>query len=120
MSSRALLAALACTAALAAPAGLPASVSATSSSQVAWVRSAASNFVRAELSANGASACAILYAPLRASYHHRTCAQRWDAKLATMLGQPATRAALHADMGAIPSARVAVNGTTPRSSSRIR
>jgi X-X-X-Leu-X-X-Gly heptad repeat protein len=80
--------------------------------QIAWVRRAASNFVAAELSENGAGACSILYAPLTASEHHRTCAQRWDAKLSTMLHEPGARARLREDARAIPSAVVVVHGNS--------
>jgi hypothetical protein len=78
--------------------------------QIAWVRRAASNFVGAELSGNGAGACAILLAPLRATQHHRTCAQRWNAKLAKLLHEPGGRARLRAQRRAIPSAAVVVHG----------
>ncbi|MGO9249368.1 MAG: hypothetical protein ACLP7W_12410 [Solirubrobacteraceae bacterium] len=77
--------------------------------QVAWVRRAATNFVNAELSGNGAGACGILNAPLRATQHHRTCAQRWDAKLTTLLHKPGGRAQLRAQKRAIPSAAVVVH-----------
>ena len=78
--------------------------------QIAWVRRAASNFVGAELSGNGAGACGILNAPLRATQHHRTCAQRWNAKLAKLLHEPGGRARLRAQQHAIPSAAVVVTG----------
>ncbi len=78
--------------------------------QVAWVRRAATNFVSAELTGNGASACGILNAPLRATQHHRTCAQRWNAKLAVLLHEPGGRARLQAQKHAIPSAAVVVHG----------
>jgi SpoIID/LytB domain protein len=78
--------------------------------QIAWVRRAASNFVADELSGNGAGACSILYAPLQATRHRRTCAQRWNAKLAGMLREPGGRARLRADAGAIPHAVVVVHG----------
>jgi hypothetical protein len=78
--------------------------------QIAWVRRAASNFVGAELSGNGAGACAILDAPLRATRHGRTCAQRWNAKLAAILREPGGRARLQAQRRAIPSAAVVVHG----------
>jgi hypothetical protein len=80
--------------------------------QVAWVRRAASNFVGDELSGNGAGACAILNAPLRATRHHRTCAQRWGAKLAKLLHEPGGRARLQAQKRAIPSATVVIHGNT--------
>jgi hypothetical protein len=80
--------------------------------QVAWVRRAADNFLAAELAGNGAGACAILNAPLRASSRHQTCTQRWDAKLLAMLRKPGTRARLHDERRAVASARVVVHGDT--------
>lgn len=78
--------------------------------QIAWVRRAATNFVAAELRGDGAGACAILSAPLRATYGHRTCAQRWDARLAATLRDPSARASVRAEARAIPSAAVEVRG----------
>ncbi len=80
--------------------------------QVAWVRRAASNFVGDELRRDGAGACSILNAPLRATQHHRTCAQRWDARLARLLSEPGGRAGLRAEARAISSASVIVHGDT--------
>ena len=79
---------LACAAGHALPASAAGAHSIGSREQVSWVRRAAGNFVAAELAGNGAGVCAVLDAPLRASVHHRSCAQRWNAKLATMLGEP--------------------------------
>src|ERR1700737_3774675 len=59
--------------------------------QVEWVRRAASNFVTAELRGDGARPCSILTAPLRARSQHRTCAQRWSAKLARLRRVPRAR-----------------------------
>jgi hypothetical protein len=78
--------------------------------QVAWVRRAAGNFIAAELAHNGAGACGILNAPLRASQHGRSCEQRWDAKLARLLAEPGERARLRALHHAAASARVVVHG----------
>jgi hypothetical protein len=83
-----------------------------SPSQIAWVRSAASRFVAAELAGDGATACAILNRPLRATVHGRTCAQRWDARLATLRGRRGARAALHRQARAINHATVMVRGNT--------
>jgi hypothetical protein len=110
MSARRILALLACAAALLAPASAVAAYSIGPHEQVAWVRRAASNFVAAELAGNGAGACAILTAPLRSTHHHRTCAQRWNAKLAKLLRDPGARAHLRAQARAIPAAAVAVHG----------
>jgi len=110
MALRRIVAALACAATLIAPAGAFAANSAGTPEQIAWVRRAASNFVAAELSANGAGACAILNAPLRATQHHRTCAQRWNAKLSKLLREPRGRAHLRTLRRAIPSATVVVHG----------
>jgi hypothetical protein len=112
MSPRSAIAMLVCAAALVAPASSFGAYSVGTHEQIAWVRRAASNFVTAELSGNGASACAILNAPLRATQHHRTCAQRWDAKLAKLLREPGGRAHLRREQRAIPSAPVVVHGYT--------
>ena len=97
-------------AALIAPAAAFGASSDGSHEQIAWVRRAASNFVAAELAGNGAGACAILNAPLRATQHHRTCAQRWNAKLSKLLREPGGRARLRAQQRAIPAAAVVVHG----------
>jgi hypothetical protein len=115
MSPRSTVIALACAVAPLVPAALvPASASAAHSvgtpGQIAWVRSAASRFVTAELAGDGASACGILNAPLRANEHGRTCAQRWNAKLARMLHEPSARARLRSQEHAISSAVVVVHG----------
>jgi len=111
MSPRRTLAALVCAAALLAPASaLAQRYSVGTREQIAWVRRAASNFVTAELAGNGANACAILNAPLRATRHGRTCAQRWNAKLAKLLREPGGRARLRAQEHAIPSTAVIVHG----------
>ena len=110
MTLRRIIAALACAAALIPPASAAAAGSVGTSEQIAWVRRAASNFVAAELSGNGAGACAILNAPVRATQHRRTCAQRWDAKLSKLLREPHSRAHLHTLLRAIPSATVIVHG----------
>ena len=110
MSTRYGFAVLACTVALAAPASALADHSVGTREQIAWVRRAASNFVSDELSGNGAGACGILNAPLRATQGHRTCTQRWNAKLARLLHEPGARARLRAQQHAIPSAAVVVHG----------
>jgi hypothetical protein len=92
------------------PAEVAAARSSSSHEQVAWVRRAAGNFVSAELAGDGASACAILNAPLRATEHRRTCAQRWDARLAHLRRQPGARAKLRSQQRAIRSAAVVVHG----------
>jgi hypothetical protein len=78
--------------------------------QIAWVRSAATRFVSAELAGDGAGACAVLEGRLRFTRGGRTCAQRWDAKLHALLRVPSARGGLHALKRAIPSAAVAVPG----------
>ena len=101
---------LTCAAALVVPASALGAHSVGSREQIAWVRRAASNFVAAELSRNGAGACGILNAPLRATRNNRTCTQRWNAKLSKLLREPKSRARLHAQERAIPSAVVIVHG----------
>lgn len=79
--------------------------------QVAWVRSAASRFVQAESRGDGAGACAVLAASLRAKRAGVTCAARWNALLRVRLRSGAVRAALSRDARAIARARVDVHGT---------
>lgn len=101
---------LACAAALLTASGASAAYSVGTREQIAWVRRAATNFVTAELRGDGASACSILNAPLRATVHGRTCAERWDAKLAKLVRERGGRARLHAELRAIASATVVVHG----------
>jgi hypothetical protein len=98
--------------ALSLPAGALAAHSVGSGEQIAWVRRAASNFVTAELAGDGASACAVLNAPLRATRRGRTCAQRWATRLSRLLREPGARARLRAQRHAIPTAVVTVHGDT--------
>ncbi len=118
MCPRSLLGALACagtlagTAALAVPAGAGAEHSVGAPGQIAWVRSAATRFVSAELAGDGAGACGILAAPLRTSTHGRTCAQRWNARIATVLREHGGRARLRAQKHAIATATVVVHGNS--------
>jgi len=119
MSPRRGIAAFACAALLIAsasemiaPANALAAHSVGSPEQIAWVRRAATNFVSAELAGDGAGVCGILNAPLRASEHGRTCAQRWKAKLAGLLREPGGRRRLQSQRRAIRSAAVIVDGDT--------
>ena len=110
MSPRRTLAVLGCVVAAVLPASAFGERSVGTGEQVAWVRRAASNFVTAELAGNGAGVCGILNAPLRATEHGRTCEQRWNAKLATLLREPGGRARLRSEQHAIGSAAVIVHG----------
>jgi hypothetical protein len=110
MRLRSLVAVLAGVAALAVPPAALASYSVGTHGQIAWVRRAASNFVAAELSGNGAGACSVLNAPLQGTQHHRTCAQRWDARLAALRREPGATSQLRAEARAIGSATVIVHG----------
>lgn len=103
---------LACAAALVSPASAFGAHSVGTHAQIAWVRSAASRFVAAELAGNGGGACAVLNAPLRFTEGNRTCEQRWDAKLARLLSEPGGRERLKAQARAIASAPVIVDGYT--------
>lgn len=109
MSVRRAVALVALVSALAAPAGASAAYSEGTPGQIAWVRRAATNFVTAELAGNGAAACAILNAPLRATRHGRTCEQRWNARLKGMLADEANRRRLKAERHAIAGAGVVVH-----------
>jgi hypothetical protein len=81
-----------------------------SASQIAWVRSAADRFLTAELAGNGAGACAILTAPLRAPIRGHTCEARWNARLASQRRDRGARLRLRSDLRAVSSARVVVHG----------
>jgi hypothetical protein len=106
------IATLACAALLALPASASAAHSVGAADQITAVRHAAANFVADELAGNGAGACALLTAPQRGIKDHRTCAQRWDAKLAELLHEPNGRAGLRNEAHAIASAVVTVQGNT--------
>jgi hypothetical protein len=106
--------ALACIAVLVPAAAASAERSVGTRGQIAWVRSAASRFVTAELSGNGEAACAVLNAPLRVSVHGRTCAERWDARITALLRRPGARSALRLQARAIPATAVIVHGNVAR------
>ncbi len=96
--------------ALAWPATGSATQSVGTAAQIAWVRSAASRFVTAELDGDGESACAVLTKPQRGEVGGRTCAQRWDARSAKLRHTPGARAALHKDLVEVAHAPVVVHG----------
>lgn len=108
---RILLAPLAAACVLPAPAasGAAGGYSHGTPEQIAWVRRAATNFLTAELAGDGAGACNVLAAPLKATLHHRSCQQRWDAKLRTLRQDARTRRNLHADLHAVAGATVVVH-----------
>ena len=80
--------------------------------QIAWVRRAASKFVSAELRGDGAGACSVLVARLRAPRGGVTCAGRWDALLRKRLHDGRARAGLQRDERAIRGAHVEVRGSS--------
>ena len=85
----------------------PASASwASRTTEVSTLRAHATRFVTAELKGDGTTACAVLNAPLSDPVGHRTCAQRWDASLRTLLANPSERRQLRADATAIATAHV--------------
>jgi hypothetical protein len=98
--------------AIIAPANALAAHSVGSREQIAWVRRAATKFVSAELAGNGAGVCGVLNAPLRASEHGRTCAERWEKKIAGLMREPGARTRLRSQRRAIGSAAVIVDGDT--------
>jgi hypothetical protein len=111
MMRRSILALLCCGAPLVTAAGASASQGSVGTpEQIAWVRSASTRFVTAELTGDGAAACTILNSPMRATIRHRSCEQRWNAKLSRMLHTPGVRAQLRAERRAIAAARVVVSG----------
>jgi hypothetical protein len=99
---------------LCAPGTALASRSVGTPQQISWVRSAAERFIKAELAGDGSSACAILIAPLRATIRGRSCAERWDRRLKTLLRSPAAKAALKTDARAVAHAPVNVRGDQAR------
>lgn len=110
MSPRSAAVVLVCAAALIGPASASGGQSSGTREQISWVRRAATNFVSAELAGDGASACGILNAPLRATRQHRTCAQRWNARLSRLLHEPGERTQFRRERHAITTATVAVHG----------
>jgi hypothetical protein len=110
MRARRALPLLALALCLLAPAGASASRSVGTPSQIAWVRSAATRFIDAELSGNGAAACGVLNAPLRVTRDHRTCEQRQDSRIAAMLRESTMRRHLEALRRAVTTAAVIVHG----------
>lgn len=90
---------------LAAPAG-----AASDASQIAWVRQSAGEFIAAELAGNGAAACGRLTAAMRATRNHRTCQQRWDARLRGVLREEGERARLRAQQRALRTATITIHG----------
>ena len=95
-----------------APASSALAAQGASPEQVAWVRRAAGKFVHAELAGSGASVCAVLYAPLRASSHGRSCEERWNARLARLLQRRGERALLRVQLRGIAHAGVEVRGSS--------
>ena len=94
----------------AAPSAAHAGRSVGTPGQVAAVRRAALRFVTAELAANGSEACAVLNAPLRASFRGRTCEQRWHLRLVSMLRERGARSLLRSELRAVARAPVVVRG----------
>ncbi len=107
---RAVLVLLASVSAMLSPASALAAHSSGTPEQIAWVRRAAGNFVRAELAGNAAGACAILNAPLRATRGHRTCEQRWQVRLQTLSHTPGAHRRMQAQLRAIGRAAVVIHG----------
>jgi hypothetical protein len=97
-------------AALLVPAASSSAQSVGTPAQIAWVRTASTNFVTAELHDSGSGACTMLISPMRATVRHRTCEQRWTARLAKMLRVHGMRRQLRAELAAIAHARVVVAG----------
>ena len=110
MSPRSKITLLACAVSLALPVAASASHSVGTSSQIAWVRTASTRFVTAELKRDPSEACAVLTVQQRGTIDHRTCEQRWQAKIAKMLHEPGERARLQAERHSIATATVLVHG----------
>jgi hypothetical protein len=99
---------LACGAALALAA--PATASADPGVTSATLRTAAAKLITAELNRDGATACSVLNAPLTATVGGLSCTQRWDARSARLLTAPGGAGHLRADLRAVVSAPVTING----------
>jgi hypothetical protein len=88
----------------------------TASAQSQWagttpvLRAAVTRLLDAELAGDGGTACGILYAPLTGVVAGRDCAQRWDTRLGRMLHAPGGRASVRANLRAVASAAIAMNG----------
>jgi len=100
--------------AIAAAAAVVAPVTASAQSQWAGtapeLRAAVTRLLDAELAGDGGSACGILYAPLTGVVGGRDCTQRWDARLGRMLRAPGGRATVKANLRALATAPIAMNG----------
>jgi len=83
---------------------------ATTSGTESGLRVAVTRLLSAELAGDGATACSILYAPLAGTVGGRTCAQRWDARIARLLSRRGGAARVRSDLRAVPSAAVRTSG----------
>lgn len=108
MNARQLLAAGTATLALAVPAG--ASAAPAWGPAASTLRAATSRLIEAELRGDGATACAILNPPLDTTVAGRTCAQRWDARIAALLRHRGGARGLRRDLRAVADASVAIVG----------
>ena len=88
----------------------PALAPADTGGTVPQLRAAVTRLLDAELARDGATACGILNAPLTATIDGRTCAQRWDARIARLFASPGGRGTLLADLHAVPTAAVTMVG----------
>jgi hypothetical protein len=89
---------------------LSASASADTTGSISNLRAAVSTVISAELDGDGATACGKLYAPLTTTVNGVTCAARWDARSKHLLAQPGGAARLRADLAAVPTASVKLDG----------
>lgn len=99
---------LACGAALALSA--PAAASADPGATSATLRTAAAKLITAELNRDGATACSVLNAPLTVTVGGLSCTQRWYVRSTRLLAAPGGASHLRADLRAVMSARVTING----------
>lgn len=74
------------------------------------LRAAVTRLLDAELAGDGSTACGILYAPLTGVVAGRDCAQRWDTRLGRMLHARGGRANVRANLRAVTTAAVTMNG----------
>jgi hypothetical protein len=89
---------------------LPSAAFAVGATTPATLRAAAVKLITAELNRDGATACSVLNTPLTATVGGQSCAVRWAARSARLLAAPGGASGLRADLRAVPTAAVTMNG----------
>jgi hypothetical protein len=89
---------------------LPSAASAVGAATPATLRAAATKLITAELNRDGATACSVLNTPLTTTVGGQSCVARWAARSARLLAAPGGASRLRADLHAVPTAAIAMNG----------